>query len=379
MDRLTTQSSSQHSAVCSDIAIRDGKQVRLVFRPEIVDNESDPAACVRGRFLYQRKGPHDVWEDFDSRPLSSLRKGERFQLRLKAGELLPLIRSLGALYRVYRRQGVPIGHVEFVKIQGSLRQLLQLGESDLTQLLSANRRDAVETLRRVLKWLSNNQQTGGDVTLPELNALVGLANLRSIIELWNNNINNDDEGFWQDKLARHSFVLSQIFAYPVVVIQGKAYVGGKRLDNAHGNIVDFLAQVPSSGEAFDRNKDTSEAPSRIPVQARCVSPVPGTCGRRFPDSPLSRVSNARPSHTKRGPRTVTLGYGSEMHRGYWQRSAGPSGPRPQALVRTFPRATDRSHGRHVRRTLCENEQPDSTAGTDAVQPEWLANRAPKCS
>lgn len=159
------------------------------------------------------------------------------------------MRDLEALYRVYRRQGVPIGQVEFVKIEQRLLELLQLGESDLTQFLSANRGDAVEMLRRVLKWLSDNQQTGDDLALPELNALVGLANLRSIVELWNRNVNNDDEEFWQDKLARYSFVLSQIFAYPVVVIQGKAYVGGKRLDNVHGNIVDFLAQVPSSGEA----------------------------------------------------------------------------------------------------------------------------------
>ena len=78
MEKVEITSTSKHSATCSDIAIRDGgDQVRLVFRPEIVDNPANPAAAIRGRFLYQRKGKHDAWEDFDSLPLSSLKKGER--------------------------------------------------------------------------------------------------------------------------------------------------------------------------------------------------------------------------------------------------------------------------------------------------------------
>lgn len=35
----------------------------------------------------------------------------------------------------------------------------------------------------------------------------------------------------------------------MVVIKGKAYVGGKEYDNKHGNLVDFLARIPSSGNA----------------------------------------------------------------------------------------------------------------------------------
>lgn len=41
-------------------------------------------------------------------------------------------------------------------------------------------------------------------------------------------------------------MLSQIFAYPVVVIQSKAYVGGKQVSNKGGNVVDFLASVEST-------------------------------------------------------------------------------------------------------------------------------------
>jgi hypothetical protein len=254
MDKVNVTSTSLHSAVVSDIVVRDGDQVRLVFRPGIVDNPSNPAACVRGRFLYQRKGKKDEWVDFDAQPLSSLKKGEQFQLELKAGELWPLLRQLGGLYRVHRGQGVPQGRVEFVKVDEQFAEFLRLGDQELQDFLSANPGDAISTLRRVLRWLSQSPGAADRLAdestdLPELNALVGLANLRSVVGIWEANSTNSDEEFWQSVFAKHSFVLSQVFAYPIIVIRGKAYVGGKTLDNEHGNLVDFLAQVPGSGEA----------------------------------------------------------------------------------------------------------------------------------
>ena len=46
--------------------------------------------------------------------------------------------------------------------------------------------------------------------------------------------------FWQTMLAGQSFVLEQIFSLPIVVIQEKAYVGGKSIANSGGHIADFL-------------------------------------------------------------------------------------------------------------------------------------------
>lgn len=251
MDKISIQSTSTRSAICSDIGIRDGAQIRLVFRPEIVDNPTNPAACVRGRFLYQRKGKNDAWADFDTKSLSSLKKGEQFALELKSGELLPLLQNLGALYRLYRIRGVPQGRIEFVKIEQHLAKLLQLSEPELNEFLAANTGDAIKTFRRVLAWLSKNtaaaQQFAEEKQLPELNAILGLANLRAVSRIWQVNDTNDDEEFWQAAFANHVFVLSQILAYPIIVIKGKAYVGGKHFDNKHGNLVDFLGRVASSG------------------------------------------------------------------------------------------------------------------------------------
>jgi len=254
LDKVEIKSTSKHSASCSDISIRDGgDQVRLLFRPEVVDNPTNQLASVRGRFIYQRKGKNDRWVDFDKIPLSSLKKGEGYQLSLSAGELYQLLHEVVPLYRFHRREGIPTGRVELVKVDRALSELLTLAEPDLLAFLSAQHNDAVQTLRVFLQWLSRQAiaqeliSEGGE--LPELNSLIGLANLRSVLKSWSANIDNKNEEFWQNIFARHSYVLSQLFAYPIVFIGKKAYVGGKDLSNAGGNIVDFLFRAESSGAA----------------------------------------------------------------------------------------------------------------------------------
>jgi hypothetical protein len=239
MDTVEIQSTSSHSAICSDVVIRNGDQVRLVFRPEIVD---------------KRKGKKDSWEDFEKKSLSSLKSGEHFQLELHAGELLPLLRDLGSLYRHHQSRGIPQGRIELVKIERQLGKLLQLSQSELNSFLGSNTGDAIETLRRVLQWLAESPDAAKRFAderapLPELNALIGLTNLRSVLKLWHDNAGNTDEEFWQGALSKHTFVLSLLLAYPIVVIKDKAYVGGKRVNNAHGNLVDFLCRVKTSGAA----------------------------------------------------------------------------------------------------------------------------------
>ena len=85
--------------------------------------------------------------------------------------------------------------------------------------------------------------------MPTLNGLVSRANIAAILAVWRENEQNADEEFWQRELGKHSFILSFLFAYPIVVIRGKAYVGGKEYENSHGNLADFLARVPTSRNA----------------------------------------------------------------------------------------------------------------------------------
>ncbi len=67
-----------------------------------------------------------------------------------------------------------------------------------------------------------------------------LEGLRRVFDIWEANKNNADEEFWQTTLTQNSIVLSQVFSFPVIILQGKAYVGGTGLDQSGGNLVDFL-------------------------------------------------------------------------------------------------------------------------------------------
>jgi len=73
-----------------------------------------------------------------------------------------------------------------------------------------------------------------------------LAAVKDALSHWRQHQTNNSEEFWQQALTDRTYVLSQIFAYPVVVIQSKAYVGGKQVSNKGGNVVDFLASVEST-------------------------------------------------------------------------------------------------------------------------------------
>jgi hypothetical protein len=254
MEKIDVDSTSSHSAICSDIVLRTGKRVRLIFRPEIVDNAENPEARVRGRFIYQRKGDTSAWKPFEKISLASLKKGEGYELELHSDEVLTLRRDLYELARLHREVGIPQGHAQFLKVENSLAELLQLNHLELTQFLSANAANAVKVFDRVLHWLSETPEIAAtlavnEAELPTLNALISRANVRAILDVWSNNVTNPNEDFWQDELTKHSFVLSFLFAYPIVVIRGKAYVGGKEYDNRHGNLIDFLARVPTSRNA----------------------------------------------------------------------------------------------------------------------------------
>lgn len=83
--------------------------------------------------------------------------------------------------------------------------------------------------------------------LSELAGIVGLGSLRAILAVWAANQANSEEEFWQSALAQHAPVLTQVLAYPVLVIKDKAYLGGKGIDNTKGNVVDFLCQNPVTG------------------------------------------------------------------------------------------------------------------------------------
>jgi Domain of unknown function (DUF4263) len=252
MDRINTKSTSKLTATATDIVLREGPQTRLLFRPEIVDNTGKPEAAVRGRFLYHKKKRNDQWMEFEKLPLTSIKMDEGYQLEIKSGELYKLLLNLRQLYQLANAYGVPQGRKSFFEIRGALADMLALADVELQEFLMTNSEDAMRLFRLLLMWMYRKADSTTPESLAQLlefNEFVGLENLKSLVNDWDAHKDEKREEFWQSLFAKHSAVLSQLFAYPVLLIKDKAYLGGKDLTNAGGHIIDFLCKLESTGAA----------------------------------------------------------------------------------------------------------------------------------
>lgn len=251
MEKITTTSTSRVTAQASDIAIRETATTRLVFRPIIIDNPHNSDASIKGNFLYLRKSQNEQWEDFETIPLSSLKMGEGYKLELKSAELLNLTNELKLLYDLHQESGVPKGQQTFRKNTPQLQQLANLTSDEVSSLLDANTAIGTSLLAKLLNWatnlddptpLINHLVALNPTSLGKLNAAIGLQSLKNALSIWESNADNSKEEFWQESLTEHSFVLEQVFSWPVSIVKGKAYLSGKSYLNTGGNIVDFLMQ-----------------------------------------------------------------------------------------------------------------------------------------
>jgi hypothetical protein len=258
MDEIQIRSTSRSSAEAEPIVLRLKDTVRLVFIPTIVENKHDSDACVKGTFVYQKKSKKNQWENIKDINLNSLRPAEGVQLEIKSAELLHLLRKLADLWRIHHREGIPIGKSRYIKISDQLTELDNFSDDELRQFLEVNSATGMELFKRLAAWLAKiddqeavlaSLESLGYDSLKQLNIIVSLGNLRRSLHTWETFQTNVDEEFWQTELLKNSFLLSQLFAYPVVVIKGKAYVGGKSFENVGGNIVDFLCKNELSNNA----------------------------------------------------------------------------------------------------------------------------------
>jgi Domain of unknown function (DUF4263) len=74
--------------------------------------------------------------------------------------------------------------------------------------------------------------------------------LIDVLQIWDGHSQNSDEEFWQLTFNENSYVLSQVFAVPMLFIKEKAYVGGMTLERTDSRFVDYLYSAESSREAI---------------------------------------------------------------------------------------------------------------------------------
>lgn len=234
-------STSLSTADVDPIVLRDTGQVRLIFKPTLVENRTDPTASVRGIFSYQRKRKADQWQDIETIPLNSIKSGEGYKLELKSAETLQLFNRLKELYDyIEAHGGTPMGTHQYVRVENGpiLDQVLSLLEAgEIVQLLEVFLKWAQgDDKRRLASALESVDAAG----LINFDAAIGAARLHQFLTEAKSNLGNPTECFWQDLLVRNSWVISQVYAFPLVIIREQAYVGGKGIDNAGGTVVDYL-------------------------------------------------------------------------------------------------------------------------------------------
>lgn len=121
-----------------------------------------------------------------------------------------------------------------------------------SRLFSVSRpEDFGETFRDIqLRYRLVKESLPGSGNLAALNATIGAAALEEALSVWEQHQSSDDEAFWHRVLDERPFLFAQLFHYPVVIVQDHAYVGGKRLDNRHGSVADFLAKTKTTNAAL---------------------------------------------------------------------------------------------------------------------------------
>lgn len=250
-EKKKVKSTSSHTAEVEPVVIRETTTTRLVFKPMMVDNKKKPRAALRGDFIYQRKGRNDKWEDINEVKLNELKSGEGVSLTLKSEELLKFLKEIVALYKLYHEEGINFGEVSYIKTEANLQDLSQVSEEDFKKFVDLNTTAGAKIFNKFLNWVTEaddkeliikklTKLESGD--LNKLNTLVNLSALKNSLMLWENNKQNSDEEFWQKKFLDNPFLLNALFNFPVLIIDEKAYVRGKRVTNRDGNVVDFLCK-----------------------------------------------------------------------------------------------------------------------------------------
>ncbi len=256
MENLITTSASKAPMVVPPIVLRETTVTRLVFCPLWVNASSNP---LRGGFKFQRKSPKETWEDVDHKPLSGLKKDEGYELNLAGAEISVLLNHLDEINKYLSSHGHQAGNREIRLSSTNAHDiLLQIGEID-------NRDLVIEQLRRLE---SEN--------FDSLGSAIGRARLENVIDIFETNIVNHNESFWQKFLEQYPWILQQVFAFPVIFLNGETYLGGKNSAGRNGfggSATDFLLKNGSSGSF-----------SVVEIKTPDCELVPSACYRGVQDS-----------------------------------------------------------------------------------------------
>ncbi len=205
--KINVRTISINSAICDDIELRTTSTTRLLFRPEIVNNSNIPEASVRGNFIFQRKRKNDSWEDYKELDLNKLKAEEWIKLELNSEAMLTFTKEIQKHYTVHEKYGVMYGGFHLIKSEDetNIEKFIEIFENNSSLFSQLLEDDQSELLEKTLEWIVTNSnpdktierlQNLQDEDLDQLNTLVGIANLKKVLTVWEDNkLENTSEKF----------------------------------------------------------------------------------------------------------------------------------------------------------------------------------------
>ena len=244
-------STSAHTAAASPIILNSTAMIRVKFEPNLVKNEKEPQKSVSGKLIYERKRKRE--ETFPSEKITrqSVKVGDMMEISLGTSETYNLYEGLQQLYKLYEDIGdLPYGGATFTRIDSSFKQFLSIIQNDPSAARMIGNKENYELVKLLLQMIT---QTDSLDSLKEslkelqepntrLTASLNIERLQRTLDLMKSNLENDNEEFWQQTFSKNQWIISQLFAYPCTIFNGKAYMGGKGIDNKGGNLCDFIYQ-----------------------------------------------------------------------------------------------------------------------------------------
>ena len=255
-DRLVVTPTSRVTGDATPIELKLTDSMRFRFLPKLVNNHKDPAKSVEGKLVFERKRkadegcPSDCEQESERISRRNVKTGDWLELSLDTSETFALFTGLGQLYQLYESVGIPYVPTEYVGVDSASSQVLSLLKNDpsaVRLLAEDNIFELVKTLLRLVTQsesvdaLSDTLKSLEEDNIQRLSTTLNVEQLERAAEEFRSSLDNSEEEYWQKSLfGKYPWILSQLFASPLVLHGEKAYVGGKLLSNRGGNICDFI-------------------------------------------------------------------------------------------------------------------------------------------
>lgn len=220
MPEINTHSTSSGTMDVSPLLLHETSSTRLLFYPRWVDASENH---LRGGFRFEKKGRNDTWEEFEGRSITTLHRDETYELNLNGEDMATLFSNLERIKALLEQWGHRYGDTTFALADNNT-------EGILLQISDVANRDLIVGKLRELE--ANNFRS--------IENAVAFAKLQTAIDFIRDNIGNSNEAFWQDYFDENSWIIQQIFHFPLYYMKGQTYVGGKNTSNQGGVITDQL-------------------------------------------------------------------------------------------------------------------------------------------